>query len=116
MQEFQSIILIFHVIIAIVLVALILVQQGKGASMGSAFGSGASQTMFGSKGSAPFLMKVTVVLITLFFVTSLSLNRIATSESKAKATVAPTIQTKTTTSSKKKLDASKKIAPSIPVK
>jgi preprotein translocase subunit SecG len=72
-------ILILHVFIAVGLVLLVLVQQGKGASMGSAFGSGASQTMFGSRGSGSFLLKITVGLGFLFFATSIALNYIATS-------------------------------------
>lgn len=70
-------ILIIHVFAAISLVALVLVQQGKGASMGAAFGSGASQTVFGSKGSGSFLLKVTIFFVTLFFATSIALNYMA---------------------------------------
>ena len=69
---FQSI-LIFHVILSIGLITLILLQQGKGADVGASFGSGASQTLFGSRGSASFLTHLTGVLATLFFVTSLTL-------------------------------------------
>ena len=65
--------LTFHVIIAILIVALILIQKGKGADMGSAFGAGASGTIFGSKGSANFLSRATAILATLFFITSLTL-------------------------------------------
>ena len=63
----------FHVIIAIFIIVLILVQKGKGADMGSAFGAGASGTIFGSKGSANFLSRATAVLATIFFITSLTL-------------------------------------------
>lgn len=66
-------ILIVHIIIAVALVALVLVQRGKGADMGAAFGSGASGTLFGSRGSASFLTRATAILATLFFITSLSL-------------------------------------------
>ena len=54
MNDINSLLLVFHVIIAIIIVVLILLQKGKGADMGSAFGAGASGTMFGSKGSANF--------------------------------------------------------------
>lgn len=72
-------ILLIHVFAAICVVALVLVQQGKGASMGAAFGSGASQTVFGSRGSGSFLFRLTMGLISVFFVTSLSLNYLASS-------------------------------------
>ena len=69
----QSLFIIIHVVICISLIALVLLQHGKGADMGAAFGSGASNTMFGSVGPAPFLMKVTTGLTAGFFVTSLIL-------------------------------------------
>src|SRR3569623_971031 len=59
--------------IADALVTMVLVQRGKGADMGAAFGSGASGTLFGSRGSASFLTRATAVLATLYFITSLSL-------------------------------------------
>jgi preprotein translocase subunit SecG len=69
----QFLILLFHVVVAVALIALILLQQGKGADMGAAFGSGASGTLFGSRGPASFLMKLTGGLMALFFITSLTL-------------------------------------------
>lgn len=66
-------ILLVHVAIAIALVVLILLQQGKGADAGAAFGGGASQTVFGSAGGVGFMVKLTAVLATLFFVTSFAL-------------------------------------------
>ena len=59
--------------VAIALVALVLLQHGKGADAGAAFGSGASQTVFGSQGSGSFLTRATAILATVFFVTSLIL-------------------------------------------
>ena len=73
MSDINSLLLVFHVITAIIIVVLILLQKGKGADMGSAFGAGASGTMFGSKGSANFLSRSTAVLATIFFITSLTL-------------------------------------------
>jgi|TARA_B100000315_G_scaffold203062_1_gene195980 preprotein translocase subunit SecG len=73
MNNISSLLLIFHVIIAILIVALILIQKGKGADMGSAFGAGASGTIFGAKGSANFLSRTTAVFATIFFLTSLAL-------------------------------------------
>src|SRR5690606_36443569 len=69
--------LIIHVLLAIGLIALILLQQGKGATMGASFGAGASQTVFGSQGSSSFLLKLTGGIGLFFFVTSLSLNYIS---------------------------------------
>ncbi len=73
MSDINSLLLVFHVITAILIVVLILLQKGKGADMGSAFGAGASGTIFGSKGSANFLSRTTAVLATIFFITSLTL-------------------------------------------
>jgi preprotein translocase subunit SecG len=67
----QTILVVFHLFLAIGLIGLILIQHGKGADMGAAFGSGASGTVFGSKGSASFLTRLTAVLATLFFITSM---------------------------------------------
>jgi len=69
----EIVILIVHVLAAIGVIALVLLQQGKGADMGAAFGSGASSTVFGSEGSSSFITRSTGVLATLFFVTSLTL-------------------------------------------
>jgi preprotein translocase subunit SecG len=68
-----DILVVFHVIISIALIGLILIQHGKGADAGAAFGSGASATVFGSQGSGSFLTRTTAILATLFFVTSLTL-------------------------------------------
>ncbi len=69
----ETVLLIIHVLAAVGLIGLVLLQQGKGADMGAAFGSGASATVFGSRGSASFLSRGTAVLATVFFITSLSL-------------------------------------------
>ncbi len=73
MNDILSLLLSFHVIIAVLIIALILIQKGKGADMGSAFGAGASGTIFGAKGSANFLSRTTAILATIFFITSLAL-------------------------------------------
>ncbi|MDQ2695841.1 MAG: preprotein translocase subunit SecG [Pseudomonadota bacterium] len=73
-----TVLLLVHVVVAIALVVLILLQQGKGADAGAAFGSGASSTVFGSRGSASFLSRATAVLATGFFVFSLILAYFAT--------------------------------------
>ena len=73
----QTFLLVIHVLLSISLIALILLQQGKGADAGAAFGSGASGTVFGSKGSASFLSRTTAILATLFFAVSLALAIVA---------------------------------------
>ncbi|MCU7930548.1 MAG: preprotein translocase subunit SecG [Candidatus Thiodiazotropha sp. (ex Codakia rugifera)] len=74
----QTILTVFHLFLAIGLVGLILIQHGKGADMGAAFGSGASGTVFGAKGSGSFLTRATAALATLFFVTSMVMAYFAT--------------------------------------
>jgi len=71
-----QLILIIHVLLALVLIGLVLIQHGKGADIGAAFGSGASNTLFGSQGTGSFLFKLTGFLALSFFVTSLTLSYI----------------------------------------
>lgn len=73
----EQIILVVHVLAAIGIIALILMQQGKGADAGASFGAGASQTLFGSGGSGNFLTKSTTTLAVVFFVTSFALAIVA---------------------------------------
>src|SRR5580693_4075205 len=68
-----TLLLVLHVFVCLVLVASILVQQGKGATMGAAFGTAGSQTVFGSAGAGNFLTKTTSVCAAIFFTTSLLL-------------------------------------------
>ncbi|RYM69993.1 preprotein translocase subunit SecG [Serratia liquefaciens] len=74
--------LVIFLLISIGLVALIMLQQGKGADMGASFGAGASGTLFGSSGSGNFMTRMTAVLATLFFVISLILGNLSTNQSK----------------------------------
>jgi preprotein translocase subunit SecG len=69
----QTILTVVHLFLAIGLVGLVLIQHGKGADAGAAFGSGASATVFGARGSANFLSRSTAALAALFFVTSIAL-------------------------------------------
>ncbi len=82
-----QLIMIIHVLAAFCLIALVLVQQGKGATMGAAFGSGASQTVFGSRGSGSFLLRVTISFVVIFFATSIALNYIASRAVKQSAQI-----------------------------
>ena len=77
----EQVVIVIHVIIALAMIGLILLQQGKGAEMGASFGSGASQTMFGSQGSVNFFTKMTAFLAIAFFSTSFSLAIIAKNQS-----------------------------------
>jgi len=73
----ETIILVLHVLTAICLVALVLMQQGKGADMGAAFGGGSSGSLFGASGSANFLSRATAVLAVIFFLTSMLLTYVS---------------------------------------
>ena len=73
MDTMQKIVLITHTLIAIGVIALVLLQRGKGADAGAGFGSGASGTVFGARGSASFFSRATAVLATAFFLSSLAL-------------------------------------------
>lgn len=77
-QSLQLVLLVFQVVVAVTLIGFILIQHGKGADAGAAFGSGASSTVFGSQGSGNFLTKATAVLAFLFLSNSLLLGYIAT--------------------------------------
>ena len=72
----ETLVWVVHVIAAAVLVVLVLLQHGKGADMGAAFGTGSAGSLFGSSGSANFLSRSTAVVATMFFITSLSLTYI----------------------------------------
>ena len=74
----EQIILIVHLLVALAIIGLIMLQQGKGADMGASFGAGASQTLFGSDGSGNVPTKATAWLVVLFFATSFGLALIAT--------------------------------------
>ena len=69
----QSLALVIHVVLAVGVIGLVLIQHGKGADAGAAFGSGASATVFGARGSASFLTRATTLLVALFFTTSIFL-------------------------------------------
>ena len=73
-----NVLIIVHVLVALAIIGLVLLQHGKGADMGSGFGGGASGSLFGATGSANFLSRSTAVLATLFFLLSLALAFVAT--------------------------------------
>ena len=69
----ETLVWVAHVVAAVVLIGLVLIQHGKGADMGAAFGTGSAGSLFGSSGSANFLSRSTAVVAAVFFTTSLSL-------------------------------------------
>ena len=83
MSTIQTIVLIAHTVIALLIIILVLLQRGKGADAGAAFGSGASSTVFGSQGSSNFFSRSTAVLSAAFFVSSLSLAYLSSQQADA---------------------------------
>lgn len=77
----ETLVLLAHLVVAGLIIALVLLQRGKGAEAGTGFGAGASGTVFGARGSANFFSRMTAVLAALFFATSLALAWFATSQS-----------------------------------
>lgn len=69
----ETLVLIVHVLLAAAIIALVLLQQGKGAEAGASFGAGASQTVFGSTGNTGFMVKITAVVAAILFATSFAL-------------------------------------------
>ncbi|MDD5176013.1 MAG: preprotein translocase subunit SecG [Sterolibacterium sp.] len=86
-------VLSLHILIGISVIGLVLIQHGKGADMGAAFGGGASGSLFGASGSANFMSRTTGVLAALFFLTSLSLSYMATNRVKAPISVMDAVKT-----------------------
>ena len=82
-----SLILTLHVIVGVAIIGLVLLQHGKGADMGAAFGGGASGSLFGASGSANFMSRTTAILAAIFFCTSLGLSYLANGQPKSGASV-----------------------------
>ena len=78
MEQWTNVIVVVHVLIALAIIGLVLLQHGKGADMGSGFGGGASSSLFGATGSANFLSRATAILAAIFFTLSLALAYVAT--------------------------------------
>ncbi|MCP8900155.1 preprotein translocase subunit SecG [Gilvimarinus xylanilyticus] len=87
----EKIVLIIHVLTALAIIALILMQQGKGASAGASFGAGASQTVFGSEGSGNFFTRATSIFAVVFFCTSFGLAIIAKNSSQVTDAAIPSM-------------------------
>ena len=90
----ETLLLVIHILAALALVGLVLLQHGKGADVGAAFGSGASGSVFGSAGSANFLSRTTAILAVVFFVTSLGLTYFSTRKTEGKGVLTQPVQDK----------------------
>ncbi len=97
MNTLYSVLVAIDVLLAIGIIGLILIQHGKGADVGAAFGSGASGTVFGSQGSASFLTRATAILATLFFINSLTLAYLASNRPVAESVIDAVEQTEVNT-------------------
>jgi len=102
----EKLVLILHLLVALFIIGLVLLQRGKGADAGTGFGAGASGTVFGSRGSSSFFSRATAILATLFFATSLALAYFAT--------LAPPSQSLIDTAGAGEPDAGLQVAPIEP--
>ena len=93
MSIWTNVFIVVHVVIALAIIGLVLLQHGKGADMGSGFGGGASASLFGATGSANFLSRMTAALATIFFLLSLGLAYVATNRPKAGGGILDAVKT-----------------------
>ena len=111
LSYFFSAILTVHVLSALGIIGLVLIQHGKGADMGAAFGSGASGSLFGATGSANFLSRTTAILAVVFFLTSLSLAYVASNRPKTSGSVMEDVVQSQTVPTPAPADDGKKTSP-----
>jgi preprotein translocase subunit SecG len=109
-----NILLIVQIVVSAGIIVLVLMQQGKGADAGAAFGSGASGTVFGSRGSANFLSRTTAVLATVFFLNSISLAFLASGRTVQSISVMDSVKSAPATANKPTVQTSD--VPSLPAK
>ena len=120
-MDWMNVVIVLHVLVALVIIGLVLLQHGKGADMGSGFGGGASGSLFGATGSANFLSRATAVLATLFFLTSLGLAYLATNKPRTGGGVLDAVKTQQSAPAQEKAadkppaEAPKGAAPVTPV-
>ncbi len=108
MDFWYGVVIVLHVVVALAIIGLVLLQHGKGADMGSGFGGGASASLFGATGSANFLSRTTAVLATIFFLMSLGLAYFVTNKPKATGGIIDAVKTEK--------PAAEKAAPPAPPK
>lgn len=114
MQNLNALLLIAQVLLSVSLITLILLQHGKGADAGAAFGSGASATVFGAKGSGNFLTKSTAILATLFFLTCLALAYLSSHREGPTSLVDSIVETQTIEQSAPVMNQSEQPTPDLP--
>jgi len=93
MELWYTVMIVLHVVFALAIIGLVLLQHGKGADMGSGFGGGASASLFGATGSANFLSRTTAVLATVFFILSLALAYFASNRPKSESGILDAVKT-----------------------
>jgi preprotein translocase subunit SecG len=93
MELWYTVMIVLHVVIALAIIGLVLLQHGKGADMGSGFGGGASASLFGATGSANFLSRTTAVLATVFFILSLALAYFASNRPRSESGILDAVKT-----------------------
>ena len=114
MDILLTVVLVVHVATALGIIGLVLLQHGKGADVGAAFGSGSSGSLFGATGSANFLSRTTAALAVVFFLSSLGLAYLANVKPKAGGSVMDQVPAAPSTSSAPKSDVPKPAAPDAP--
>src|SRR5207302_5353071 len=95
MSMLETLLLVVHLLVAVAVCGFVLLQHGKGADMGAAFGSGASGSLFGAVGSANFLSRTTAILATIFFLTSIGLTFFGTLHGKPQGVMEQGVMEKT---------------------
>ena len=89
----ETFVMAVHVLASVAVIGLVLLQHGKGADLGAAFGSGTSGSLFGVSGSSNFLSRATSVLVTVFFITSLTLAYLSSSREEGSSVIKDAVQT-----------------------
>jgi len=114
MIGWTNVLIVLHVVVALAIIGLVLLQHGKGADMGSGFGGGASGSLFGATGSANFLSRTTAVLATLFFLLSLALAYVATHRTADDASVVDRVPAKAKPAAEAQKPAAEPPKPAVP--
>ena len=114
MIGWTNVLIVLHVVVALAIIGLVLLQHGKGADMGSGFGGGASGSLFGATGSANFLSRTTAVLATLFFLLSLALAYVATHRTGDAASVVDRVPAKAKPAAEAQKPAAEAQKPAVP--
>ncbi|MGB4498457.1 MAG: preprotein translocase subunit SecG [Methylococcaceae bacterium] len=104
-----QVIIVIHVLLGLGVIGLVLMQQGKGADAGAAFGTGSSGSVFGAQGAASFLSRSTAILATLFFTTSLGLAVMNSQQSAEKELIMNPVK------AEQDIPAAKVVSPEVPV-